>query len=191
MTFRFPLLNDDSDSNPQLTSEQQAIMAERIDHLVTLGVQKGVAPGDAIGLSTTYFDGLYELATRYYRQQNYEAAIPLYTKLIMMKPYDLDYYKGLGACYLGKECYAESIAAYRAGQFLGATDAELHYYMGLAHYFKREFVVAFELIRFARVLDEKDPGSKGKIADFATQILERIHPLVPPGMASNMDLRPE
>lgn len=191
MAIGFPLLNDDGDSNPQLTPEQQAIMNERIDHLVTLGQQKGVAPGDAIGLSAAYFGGLYELATRYYRQQNYDAAITLYTKLIMIKPFELEYYKGLGACYLGKECYAESIAAYRAGQFLGATDAELHYYMGLAYYLKREFVEAFELIRFARVLDEKDPDSIGKIADFSTQILERIHPLVPPEMAKHMDLRPE
>jgi len=191
MPLIFPLLNDDTEPNAQLTPEQRALLDDRLAHLVALGGKHGVAPGDAVGLSQTYFDGLYELATRYYRHQHYDAAVLLYAKLLLMKPFDLPYYKGLGACYLAMERYAEAVAAYQAGQFLGALDAELHYYMGLAQYLNHQFDLAFETIRFARVLDEQDSDSEGKIANFATQLLTRMKPLVHSELAKNMDLKPE
>ena len=67
MTFTFPLLNSDSESSPELNPEQRAYLNERIAQLVQLGVEKGVSPGDSIGLSQSYFDGLAEIAARCYR----------------------------------------------------------------------------------------------------------------------------
>lgn len=191
MTFTFPLLNSDTESNPELNPEQRAYLDERIAQLVQLGLEKGVSPGDSIGLSQSYFDGLAEIAARCYRQKNYSAALPMYSKLIQMKPYEAAYYKGLGACFLGMENYLSAISAYQCGRMFDALDADLHYYLGLAFYFNKDFDQAFEWLRFARVLDEKDPQSQGKIAAFATQLLERLRPLVSPELARNMDLRPD
>lgn len=179
------------DPNPDLTPEQNQQLLERIDQLVHLGVENHVQPGDAVGLSQDYFDGLYELALRHYQQHNYESASLVLTRLLQLKPYELSYYKSLGACYLGLKRFDAAITAYQCGEIFGAMDAELHYYMGLAFYFKKEFEPAFDLFRFARVLDEQDPKSDHKIADFATQLLTRIQPLVGPEQAKKMDLRPQ
>jgi len=178
------------DPTDNLTPAESQLLAERIEELVLLGAENMVQPGDAIGLSQTYFDSLDELANRYYRQENFDAAVALYTRLIQLKPRHLGYYKGLGASYLGLERYSSAIKVYTCGQFFGALDAELHYYLGLAHYFNKEVEPAFEWLRFARVLDEQDPSSDQKFAGFATQLLNRLKTLVSPEQARKIDLRP-
>ena len=99
-------------------------------------------------------------------------------------------FRSLGACCLGLERYDAAIKAYNAAVMFGALDAELHYYLGQAYYFNKEYEPAFDLMRFARVLDEQDPNSKGRIAGFATQMLERLKTLVSPEQAALIDLRP-
>jgi hypothetical protein len=73
---------------------------------------------------------------------------------------------------------------------IDALDVESAYYLGLAYYFQKDFPAAFDLMRFARVLDEDNPRPGSKIAAFATQLLERMKPLVPPEQAARIDLRP-
>jgi len=178
------------DLGPDLSPEDSQRLQNRVEELVLLGAQKRVQPGDAIGLPQSYFDAFNELAVRHYRQKNYDSAVKLYTRLVQLKPYELGYYKGLGACYLGLERYDSAIKAYACGQYFGALDAELHYYLGLAYYFNKEIEPAFEWIRFARVLDEQDAGSDKTIAAFATQLLTRMQALVSPEQAAKMDVRP-
>ena len=96
----------------------------------------------------------------------------------------------LGACCLGLQRYDAAIKVYNLAVQFGALDAELHYYLGQAYYFDKQYEPAFDLMRFARVLDEQDPASQGKITAFATQMLETMKPLVSAEQAAMIDLRP-
>lgn len=178
------------DPDPNLSPEDRITVANHIHRLVTEGAEKLVEPADAIGLSPAYIDALHELAVRHYRNRQFESAVMLYQRLVQLKPMQLAYYKGVGACCLGLQRYDAAIRAYSAAAAFGALDAELHFYLGQAHYFNKDYPSAFDLMRFARVLDEEDAKSPGRIAAFAIQMLERMKPLVPPEQAALIDLRP-
>lgn len=180
-----------TDPDPDLSQEDQLKLSNVYYQLVTEGASKFVEPADSVGLSPKYIDGLHELAIRHYQGRRFESAAQLYQRLIQLKPMQLVFYKGLGACCLGMKRYEAAIKAYDAGRLYGALDAELHYYMGQAYYFNKDIPSAFDLIRFARALDEQDTTSQGKIAGFATQMLERLKPLVSPEQAAKIDLRPD
>jgi tetratricopeptide (TPR) repeat protein len=186
ITFSF----NPTEPNPELSPEQQREVMNLIYLLVAEGMSKGVEAADAIGLSPAYIDALHELALRRYQQQQFDSAAQLYQRLLQLKPLQLTFYKGLGACCLGLQRYDAAIKVYNVAVQFGALDAELHYYLGQAYYLNKAYEPAFDLMRFARVLDERDPASPGKIAAFATQMLERIKPLVTPEQAALMDLRP-
>ena len=178
------------DPDPNLSPEDQLTVANRIHLLVSEGATKLVEPADAAGLSPAYIDALHELAVRHYRNRQFESAVVLYQRLVQIKPMQLVFYKGVGACCLGLQRYDAAIQAYNAGLVFGALDAELHYYLGQAHYFNQNYPAAFDFMRFARVLDERDPQSPQKIATFATQMLERMKALVSPEQAALIDVRP-
>jgi tetratricopeptide (TPR) repeat protein len=180
-----------TEPNPDLTPEQNDRLVAAAHQLVTEGYENLVEPGDAVGLGQSYFDALQEMAVRYYRSQRYDDAAVLYQRLLQLKPMQLDYYKGLGACYLGQQRYDAAVRAYESASFFDALDAELHYYMGLAYYFQKKFEPAFDVMRFARVLDERAANPDSKIAAFATQMLERMKPLVSPEQAALIDKRPD
>ena len=179
-----------TDTAPPMSEEDQRKVSNLTYFLVAEGVSKGVEAADAIGLSPEYIDAFHELAVRHYRGRDFDSAAKLYQRLIQLKPMQLVYYKGLGACCLGLQRYDAAIQVYNAAVAFGALDAELHYYLGQAYYFDKQYEPAFDLMRFARVLDEQDPASQGKIAAFATQMLERMKTLVSPEQAALMDLRP-
>ena len=179
-----------TDTPPEMSEDEQRKVANLIYFLVAEGVSKGVEAADAIGLSPEYIEGFHELAVRHYQARQFDSAAQLYQRLIQLKPMQLVYYKGLGACCLGMQRYDAAIKVYNAAVTFGALDAELHYYLGQAYYFNQEYEPAFDLMRFARVLDEEDPASSGKIAGFATQMLERLKTLVSPEQAALIDLRP-
>lgn len=179
-----------TEPNPDLTPEQNDRLLAVAHQLVMEGYENLVEPGDAVGLSQGYFDALQEMAVRYYRSQRYDDAAMLYQRLLQLKPMQLDYYKGLGACYLGQQRYDAAVRAYESAIFFDALDAEVHYYMGLAYYFQKKFEPAFDVMRFARVLDERAAKPESKIAAFATQMLERMKPLVSPEQAALIDKRP-
>lgn len=180
-----------TDPDPDLTPEQSQKLAHVAHLLVLEGFQNNVEPGDSVGLSQRYFDAMHELAVRHYTSQRFDSAALLYQRLLQLKPMQLDYYKGLGACCLGLQRYDAAVKAYQAARYFGAMDAEVHYYMGLAFYFMKQYEPAFDLMRFARVLDERDPKPDSSIAAFATQLLERMKPLVPAEQAAMMDKRPD
>lgn len=178
-----------TDELPELSPEEREKVGVVTQELVFFGFQHGVEPGDAVGLSQTYFDALQELAVRHYNSQRFDSAAALYQKLLQLKPMQLDYYKGLGACCLGLQRYDAAVKVYDAARAYGALDAEVAYYLGLAYYFQKDFGAAFDLMRFARVQDEENPKPGSKIATFATQMLERMKPLVPPEQAALIDFR--
>jgi len=180
-----------TDDPPDVSAEDHRKVSNLIYFLVAEGLSKGVDPADAVGLSPEYIDAFHELAVRHYRGRDFDSAAKLYQRLIQLKPTQLVYYKGLGACCLGLQRYDAAIRVYDAAVALGALDAELHYHLGQAHYFNQDYGPAFDLMRFARVLDEQDPASTGKIAAFATQMLERMKDLVSPEQAALIDLRPD
>jgi tetratricopeptide (TPR) repeat protein len=179
-----------TDPNPDLTPEDERKLANLTYTLVSEGVIEGIEPADAVGLSPDFINALHELANRHYQNKQIDSAAKLYQRLIQLKPFQLAFYKGLGACCLGMQRYDAAIKVYNAGVMLGAMDAELHYYLAQAYYFNKEYEPAFDLMRFARVLDEQDPSSSRTIAAFATQMLERMKPLVSPQQAALIDLRP-
>jgi tetratricopeptide (TPR) repeat protein len=177
---------EDPDRDP--TPEECTKVVNVAYELVAYGAVHGVEPADAVGMPSSYVDALHELA--HYQSRQFDSAAKLYQTLIALKPFQLPFHKGLGACCLGLERYDAAIKAYNAAVMFGALDAELHYYLGQAYYFNKEYEPAFDLMRFARVLDEQDPNSKGRIAGFATQMLERLKTLVSPEQAALIDLRP-
>jgi tetratricopeptide (TPR) repeat protein len=179
-----------TEPNPDLGPDDQRKVMNLIYGLVAEGMSKGVGPADAIGMSPAYMDAFHELAMRHYQRRNFDSAAQLYQRLIQLKPLQLDYYKGLGACCLGLQRYDAAIKVYNLAVQFGALDAELHYYLGQAYYFDKQYEPAFDLMRFARVLDEQDPASQGKITAFATQMLETMKPLVSAEQAAMIDLRP-
>lgn len=184
--FSFTPTEPDTDLSP----EDQLRVSNLIYFLVAHGLSKGVEAADAIGLSPEYINAFHELAVRHYQGRRFDSAAQLYQRLIQLKPMQLVYYKGLGACCLGLQRYDAAIKVYNAAVTLGALDAELHYYLGQAYYFNKDYEPAFDLMRFARVLDEQDSASSGKIAGFAAQMLERMKSLVSPEQAALIDLRP-
>jgi tetratricopeptide (TPR) repeat protein len=179
-----------TDHDPELTPEQSEKLAEVTQELVLFGLENNVEPGDAVGLSQSYFDALHELAARHYNSRRFDSAATLYQRLLRLKPLQLVYYKGLGACCMGLERYDAAVKVYHSARVIDALDAEVVYYLGLAYYFQKDFPAAFDLMRFARLQAEDDPQPGSKIAVFATQMLERIKSLVPPEQAALIDFRP-
>lgn len=189
MTMDHEFAWSSTDDLPELTPEEREKVADVTQELVFFGFQHGVEPGDAVGMSQSYFDAMQELAVRHYNSQRFDSAAALYQKLLRLKPLQLDYYKGLGACCLGLQRYDAAARVYDSARVIDALDAEVVYYLGLAHYFQKNFQAAFDLMRFARVQDEDNPKPGSKIAAFATQLLERMKPLVPPEQAALIDFR--
>jgi tetratricopeptide (TPR) repeat protein len=190
MTIDQPPAWSESDLDAELSPEESAKALGTIEHLVLFGLEHNVEPGDSVGFSQSYFDALQELAVRRYNSQRYDSAAAMYQRLLRLKPMQLAYYKGLGACCLGLQRYDAAVKVYHAARVIDALDAEVAYYLGLAYYFQKDFPAAFDLMRFARVHDENDPKPGSKIAAFATQLLDRMKPLVPPEQAARIDLRP-
>lgn len=180
-----------TDPDAELTPEQSQKMLGVIEELVTFGLERNVEPGDAVGLSQGYFDALHELAVRHYNSRRFDSAAALYHRLLRLKPMQLIYYKGLGACCMGLERYDAAVKVYHAARVIDGLDAEVVYYLGLAYYFQKDFEAAFDLMRFARLQAEDDPKPGSKIAAFATQMLERIKGLVPAQQAALIDFRPD
>jgi len=180
-----------TDPNPDISPEDQERLMNTTYALVAYGMAKGVEPADAVGLPSELIDAFHALAVRHYEGRRFDSAALLYQRLLQLKPLQLVFYKGLGACCLGLQRYDAAIQAYSNGMAFGPLDAELHYYLGQAYYFDKQFEPAFDMMRFARVLDEQDPASQGKIAGFATQMLDRLKLLVSPDKAALIDLRPD
>jgi len=178
------------DPDAEWTPEQGQKFLEVTQELVFFGLENNVEPGDAVGLSQSYFDALHELAARHYNSRRFDSAATLYQRLLRLKPLQLVYYKGLGACCMGLERYDAAVKVYHSARVIDALDAEVVYYLGLAYYFQKDFPAAFDLMRFARLQAEDDPKPGSKIAEFATQMLERIKSLVPPEQAALIDFRP-
>lgn len=179
-----------TDDATELTPEQSQKLLDVTQELVFFGLENNVEPGDAVGLSQSYFDGLHELAVRQYNSGRFDGAAALYQRLLRLKPLQLVYYKGLGACCMGLERYDAAVKVYNSARVIDALDSEVLYYLGLAYYFQKDFVSAFDLMRFARLQAEDDPQPDSKIVAFATQMLERMKSLVPPDQAALIDFRP-
>jgi tetratricopeptide (TPR) repeat protein len=190
MTIDSPSAWSEADQAAELSPEELGETQGTIEHLVLFGLEHNVEPGDAVGFSQSYFDALQELAVRRYNSQRYDSAAAIYQRLLRLKPMQLAYYKGLGACCMGLQRYDAAVKVYHSARVIDALDVESAYYLGLAYYFQKDFPAAFDLMRFARVLDEDNPRPGSKIAAFATQLLERMKPLVPPEQAARIDLRP-
>ena len=184
----FDWLSNDPDA--ELSPEQSQKLVDVSLDLVSFGLANNVEPGDAVGLSQSYFDALHELAVRHYNSRRFDSAAALYQRLLRLKPLQLVYYKGLGACCMGLERYDAAVKVYHSARVIDALDAEVVYYLGLAYYFQKDFPAAFDLMRFARLQAEDDPQPGSKIAEFATQMLERIKSLVPAEQAALIDFRP-
>lgn len=177
--------------DPERTPEEQERLETNIAALVLTAYTHDYPDvGDAIGLSPTYFDGLYTLAVRYLSHGRYEDAATLLKRLLQLRPTEGAYYKALGACHLGARDYEAAEKVYTSAYFFDATDPEVNYYMGQAQYFMKQYEKAFDNMRFARVLAEERGGAALRIAEWATQLLERMKPLVSPEQAAKIDLRP-
>ena len=182
--------DDLADDLPETTAEEDARLQANAAQLVMAGYESFVEPGEAVGFAPDYFDGLQELAARYYAGQRNAEAADLFRRLIQLKPMNPEYLKGLGACLLAQQAYDQALQVYSGAQSYDALDPEIYYYMGQAQYFLKQYEHAFDALRVARVMAEDDPRRGGQIAAWATQLLERIKPLVPPEQAALIDKRP-
>lgn len=167
----------------------RSALALNVAELVSAGLASCVDPGEAIGLSQDYFDGLHTLAARYYADRRFDDASLLFRRLVQLRPTELPYLKGLGATQLGLERYEEAEKIYSMVYAFDATDPESSYYLGLSQYHLKKFEPAFDNLRFARVLAEAKPQAASPLAAWATQLLERMKPLVPPEQAALIDKR--
>lgn len=176
----------------ELTHEEQEALTTNVSTLVVTAYMNDLPDvGPAVGLSQTYFDGLHALAVKYMANDRYEDAATIFKRLLQLKPSEGSYYKALGACHLGARDYEAAERDYTAAYFFDATDPEISYYMGQAQYFTKQYEKAFDNMRFARVLAEERAGpSDQRIVEWATQLLQRMKPLVSPEQAAKIDLRP-
>jgi tetratricopeptide (TPR) repeat protein len=179
------------DMGDDLSLEDKEILIKNVSELIVHAYESNFPDmGVAVGLPQDYFDGLHAVAAKYASNERYEDASVLFKRLMQLKPTEAVYYKGLGACQLGLKNYQGAEVAYSSAEMLKPQDPEIHFYLGQALYFQKKFAPAFDNFRFARVLAEKYPEEAGKIAEWSTQLLERLKPLVSPEQASKIDLRP-
>jgi len=184
-------LQDSPFDDGEWTEEEREKLVANTSTLVITAYQHDFPDvGPAIGLSQDYFDGLHALAARYASNGRFDDAANLFKRLLQLKPTEAAYYKALGACHLGAKQYDAAEKVYTSAYFFDATDPEISFYMGQAQYFMRQFEKAFDNLRFARVLAEEKGESAQRIVEWATQLLERMKPLVPPEQAAKIDLRP-
>lgn len=179
-----------TDPVPGRTPEENATLAANATALVMTGFEHGVGPAEALGLPQDYLDAMHELAKRYYDTQRYLEASQLFRRLLQIDPMGVAHMKGLGACFLGLERYADAEQTYALASVHAALDPEVNYYLGLAHYHQKKYEQAFDILRFARVLAEENPRPGSPFEVWATQLLERLQTLVPPAQAALMDKRP-
>lgn len=181
-----------TDPNPDLSEADRQKLFENVTTLTATCLEEGVVcePGDAVGFTQTYYDSMQALGARYYASRRFEDGSMVFRRLLQLKPMQPEYCKGLGACLLGMQKYADAESAYAMAYFYNAEDPEASYYLGLAAYFQKKFEPAFDSLRFARVMAEEHPQPGSKIAEWSTQLLLRIQPLLPPEKARLIDKRP-
>ncbi len=178
-----------TDPDPDMSAEDAETLANHTTLLMATALESGVGPGEALGLPQDYFDAMQELATRYYGSQRYEDAFLLFQRLFQLKPGEMAYFKGMGACQLGLEEYEKAEGFYSMAYMTDPSDVEINYYLGLAQYHQKKFDVAFDSLRYARVLAEQSPETSGQLAQWATLLLERMKPLVDADQAALIDKR--
>lgn len=179
-----------ADLDDELSAEEREALARNTRLLVETGLAVGVEPGEAMGLSQDYFDAVHEMAGRYYGNQRYAEAVTLFSRLVQLKPTEVAYLLGLGACMLALERYEEAELSYTMACKYAPLEPEPNYYLGLSQYFQKKYSPAFDNLRFARVLDEQQARPGSPFGPWCTQLLERLLPLVPPEQAARIDQRP-
>ena len=111
-----------NDPDAELSPEQSQKLLDVTQELVFFGLENNVEPGDAVGMSQSYFDALHELAARHYNSRRFDSAATLYQRLLRLKPLQLVYYKGLGACCMGLERYDAAVKVYNSARVIDALE---------------------------------------------------------------------
>lgn len=103
-------------------------------------------------------------ADRYYEQNNYTKALPLYTKLSALYPEKIDFSFKAGVCYLFKSDEKEKSITY-LDKVLNAKPKteELNFYLGRAYHLNGRFDSA--VVFFQKFLTEKPTKEKKEITE--------------------------
>ena len=103
---------------------------------------------------------LIEKASKLYNKKDYNDAIIVYKSI--QNPSE-DVYLGIGACYQALEKYDEAITNYNKAKNLDATNPNTHYFLGLAYFYKKDYVNAEKALKVASELDSVNPDIKDAI----------------------------
>ncbi len=103
---------------------------------------------------------LLEKASDLYNKKAYNEAIAVYSSI--PNPSE-DVYLGIGACYQALEKYDEAITNYNKAKNLDATNPNTHYFLGLAYFYKKDYLNAEKALKIASELDSVNPDIKDAI----------------------------
>ena len=131
-------------------------------------------PGDVAGFSSEFFDAVYTMGVRYYANKQYDRAHSMFRMLCTLQPAEVRNFKAWGANYLGMRQYEQAVQAYGIAYTLSATDADTSFYLGQTFFFLKNLDEARGHLRFAREMAQRNPSLWPNIAEWSTQLLERI-----------------
>lgn len=90
--------------------------------------KQGMSPKEAIGVSSSYLEGIYSQAYRLYNTGKYTEAIHLFRILIMFNPMEPKYMLGLAACFHMLKDYTTAIENYTIASVLDPGNPIPHYH---------------------------------------------------------------
>jgi len=103
-------------------------------------------------ISAKKIENLHNMAYVYYQNKYYEDADAFFRLLTKLKPENIHYWKGLGACLQMKKNYQDALLCYHHAQnILGESpDAYLYVHIADCHFAMKQSEQGFEILTLAK-----------------------------------------
>jgi type III secretion system low calcium response chaperone LcrH/SycD len=147
--------------------------AGSVDDWVNKIFRQGIAPKDAIGVSSQFLEGVYAQAYRLYNTGKYTEASHLFRMLILMDPTEAKYVLGLAACFHMLKEYKNAVQTYTMYGILDPTTPLPHYHSSDCFIQMKDYPSAFVCLKMA-IKYAGDRPEYAKLKERAQLSLESI-----------------
>lgn len=168
-----------------MNQETSEISKEELDRHVERSLQiafdflqNGKQPGEALGLNSEAFNGLYAYGVRFYQSQRFTESLRVFHYLIKLQPLEARNYKAAGASLQGLKRYRDAAQLYAGAVNLDMTDPEISFHAGQCFFLDRDYAPAKLALEAAIGLCDADAQRWVSLKPRATELLKRVEDLI-------------